>query len=126
VLGKIEGVHYFGRIPNDKLPEYLQTTDCYLFPTLWHEGFGMSLIEALHCGNYCIASSIGGVPEVLQYGKLGKLIVNPHFVKEWEQAMMEFIENQISLPVISSDLYSTASWTEGMNAIISTAKNSML
>jgi L-malate glycosyltransferase len=119
---KIDGVQYWGRIANDKLPEYLQTSDCYLFPTLWHEGFGMSLIEALHCGNYCIASSIGGVPEVLQYGKLGKLIENPHFVHEWEQAMLEFIENPLSFPVISPDLYSATSWTKGMNTIIETAK----
>jgi L-malate glycosyltransferase len=123
---KTEGVHYFGRISNEKSPEYFQISDCFLFPTLCHEGFGMSLIEALHCGNYCIASNIGGVPEVLQYGKLGKLVENPNFVQEWEQAMMEFIENPISYPAISPDLYSTASWTEGMNEIISTAKNNML
>ena len=75
-----EGVMYLGRILNDELPSYFQASDCFLFPTLCHEGFGLSLIEALHCGNYCIASALGGVPEVLQYGKFGKLIENPHFV----------------------------------------------
>jgi glycosyltransferase involved in cell wall biosynthesis len=74
------GVAFFGRIPNDELAVYFQAADCYLFPTLCHEGFGLSLIEALHCGNYTIASTLGGVPKVLQYGKVGMLIENPHFV----------------------------------------------
>ncbi len=42
----IEGVHYWGRIANEELPSYFQASDCYLFPTLWQEGFGLSLIEA--------------------------------------------------------------------------------
>jgi len=59
------GVVYLGRIPNKKVAAYFQASECYLFPTLWHEAFGLSLIEALHCGNFCIASAIGGVSEVL-------------------------------------------------------------
>lgn len=118
-----EGVVYLGRIPNDELPFYLQATDCYLFPVLWPEGFGMSLIEALHCGNYCIASAIGGVPEVLQYGRLGKLIENPHFVSAWENAILDFLENPDNGITISPELYSAKSWSEGMDRIITNAKD---
>ena len=117
-----DGVHYLGRIPNDSLPSYFQASDCYLFPTLCHEGFGLSLIEALHCGNYCIASAIGGVPEVLQYGNLGKLIENPHFVSAWETAILEFINNPVQTMSIPSTLYSAESWSAGMNKIIMDAK----
>ena len=118
----IDGVEYLGRIPNKELAIYFQAADCYLFPTLCHEGFGLSLIEALHCGNYCIASALGGIPEVLQYGKLGKLVENPHFVKEWETAILEFLDNPVSEIAISSDLYSNQSWSLGMNTIIEKAK----
>jgi glycosyltransferase involved in cell wall biosynthesis len=120
----IEGVKYIGKINNDELPSYFQASDCYLFPTLWHEGFGLSLIEALHCGNYCIASALGGVPEVLQYGKLGKLIEKPNFVSEWEQAILSFLENPISNTEIPSDLYSAKKWSYDMNQIILEAKKS--
>ena len=121
-----DGVEYLGRIPNTELANYLQMTDCYLFPTLCHEGFGMSLIEALHCGNSCIASAIGGVPEVLQYGKLGKLIENPHFVSEWEQAIIEFMNNPIKFNSIPKNLYSANEWNLGMNEIIKNAKISLI
>jgi glycosyltransferase involved in cell wall biosynthesis len=120
-----EGVCYLGKVPNDELPIYFQTSDCYLFPTLWHEGFGMSLIEALHCGNYCIASSIGGVSEVLQYGKLGKLIENPHFVNEWEKAIVDFMENPPLKVSVPAKLYSSETWSLGMNNIINRAKQSV-
>ena len=120
-----EGVVYWGCIPNNELPNYFQASDCFLFPTLCHEGFGLSLIEALHCGNYCIASALGGVPEVLQYGKFGKLIENPHFVLAWEEAILEFLENPRSKNSLPSDLYSSKSWNEGMNAIIERAKKSI-
>lgn len=120
-----QGVEYLGRIPNDELPAYFQTSDCYLFPTLWHEGFGLSLIEALHCGNYCIASAIGGVSEVLQYGKLGKLIENPHFVGEWEDAILDFIQIKPASVKVSPELYSSKRWSQGMNNIIMDAKKSL-
>ncbi|MBC7523078.1 MAG: glycosyltransferase family 4 protein [Flavobacterium sp.] len=117
-----EGVHYLGKIPNDDLPKYFQISDVYLFPVLWHEGFGLSLIEALHCGNYCIASAIGGVPEVLQYGKLGKLIENPHFIQSWSDAIEDYLSNNTTLFEVPKNLYSTQSWCQGMNVIIENAK----
>lgn len=120
----IDGVKYIGKINNDELPSYFQASDCYLFPTLCHEGFGLSLIEALHCGNYCFASALGGVPEVLQYGKLGKLIEKPNFVSEWEQAILSFLENPISNTGIPTDLYSAKKWSYDMNQIILEAKKS--
>lgn len=121
----MDGVRFFGRIPNDELPKYLQASDCYLFPTLWHEGFGLSLIEALHCGNYCIASALGGVPEVLQYGKFGKLIESPHFVSEWEQAILDFAQNPSQSFDFDRTLYTTDSWNKGMNTIITAAQKSL-
>jgi L-malate glycosyltransferase len=119
----MEGVCFLGKVPNDELPKYYQASDCYLFPTLCQEGFGLSLIEALHCGNYCIASAMGGVPEVLQYGKLGKLIENPHFVYEWQAAINEFLEGNFEIPELSNELYSMENWNKGMNKIIDDAKD---
>jgi len=116
------GVRFLGRTANDSIPHYFQASDCYLFPTLCHEGFGMTLIEALHCGNYCIASDIGGIPEVLQQGKLGQLIANPNFTSEWVKAILDFMENPKKGPSMPNDLYTTKTWIHGINSLIKEAK----
>lgn len=121
----IEGVRFFGRIPNKDLPKYYQATDCYLFPTLCQEGFGLSLIEALHSGCYCIASGLGGVPEVLELGKYGKLIENPNFPIEWEKAIVEFIENKNTVLNFDENLYTFEKWEEKMNLLIEKAKQTL-
>lgn len=118
---ELDHVRFFGKIPNEDLPEYYQTSDCYLFPVLNHEGFGMSLIEALHCGNYCIASALGGVSEVLKEGELGVLISNPHFVEEWVAAIETYLEQKESFTPKQIDLYTKEKWIEGMNKIINKA-----
>ncbi len=123
---EVEGVQYLGEISNNELPKYYQLSDCYLFPTLCHEGCGLSLIEALHCGCYCIASALGGVPEVLQYGKYGKLVEKPHFEEDWEKAILEFLyQSNNKTEIIPSDLYSAKAWSAGMDKIIDNAKFKM-
>ncbi len=123
---EMEGVRYFGRIPNDNLPRYFQATDVFLFPVLNHEGFGMSLIEALHCGNYCIASALGGVPEVLAFGALGHLVSHPHFVENWIDAIEKYLQNPPEPIQFDHNLFSTDSWVANMNRIIMEAKISLL
>lgn len=88
----IKGVRWVGRVPNDTLPKYFQVSDVFLFPTLCQEGFGLSLVEALKCGNICIASSIGGVPEVLNNGQLGILVEDPHLIVSWVSVLKATIE----------------------------------
>ncbi|MFP3786772.1 hypothetical protein, partial [Burkholderia sp. SIMBA_024] len=63
----------------------------------------------------------GGVPEVLQYGKLGKLIEEPNFVLKWESAILEYLENPIEINV-DPKLYSSDSWNSSMNDVINNAK----
>lgn len=127
------GVNFVGRVPNDELAQYYQIADFYLFPTLWKEGFGIVLAEALKCGCYCIASNQGGVPEVLQFGKLGKLIENPNFIHEWifaiEEGIEIYIQNNYNNPYskfIDDDLYDLDNWSKEMNFLIQDSKYNLI
>lgn len=119
-----EGIKFMGKIPNIQLPKFYQVADVYLFPTLWQEGFGLSLIEAKHSGCYCIASALGGVPEVLEFGKYGKLIENPNFVEDWVVAIEDYLEGNYKNIPFPKDLYSMENWNKQMNIIITNAKES--
>jgi glycosyltransferase involved in cell wall biosynthesis len=44
-----------------------------VFPSVWYEPFGMTLIEAFACGTPAIASRIGGIPEIVEDGVTGLL-----------------------------------------------------
>ena len=117
-----DSIKYFGRVPNAELAKYYQVSDVYLFSTLCQEGFGMSLIEAKHSGCYCIASALGGVPEVLGYGKYGKLIENPNFVSEWIIAVENYLKGDFENAPFPATLYTKEVWNENMNVLIANAK----
>ncbi|WP_322549038.1 glycosyltransferase family 4 protein [Flavobacterium psychraquaticum] len=116
------GISYLGRIPNSNLARYYQMADVYLFSTLCQEGFPLSLTEALHCGCYCIASALGGVPEVLEYGKYGKLIENPNFIDEWVIAIENYLKGDHENLPIPKELYSKEVWNKNMNQLIQNTK----
>ena len=66
---------------------------------------------------------MGGVPEVLQHGKLGKLIENPHFAMEWVDAINDFLDGKTKISNINDKMYSIESWKNGMNMIIEEGKS---
>lgn len=124
---RVAGVRNFGKLPNNELPKYYRAADVYLFPTLCEEGFGLSLVEALSCGCYAIASAYGGVPEVLRQGTLGVLIERPEdvnlWIKEMKQSYVFFmsgsLQNKFSL---AQNTYSIKNWCEQLSEIIINAQ----
>lgn len=79
-------INFFGKIPNDQLPSYLQMGDFYMFTSLWKEGFGLTMVEAAKCGNQIIASRVGGIPEVVSGMEGVYLIDFPNRAEFWEVA----------------------------------------
>ncbi len=120
VTGK--GIRSFGKMNNKKLPAIYSKADVYLFPTQWAEPFGLTLIEALHCGCFCIASNLGGVPEVLNYGEFGWLVDKPDDPKSWKILMEKYLIEKPKTPTIPKELYSLNNWSEELNTIICKAK----
>ena len=106
-------VHYLGKIPNHELPHYLQSGDFYAFPSLWKEGFGLSLAEALKCGNQVLASNTGGIPEVIEGVPGSFLIHQPNVVEAWEAGFEEAWKNKdefIPNPDLLAQLHDLGEW----------------
>ncbi len=69
-LGVAADVRFLGKI--DAVAPLLACADLYVFPSE-NESFGLSALEALACGVPVVATSVGGVPEVVRDGITGSL-----------------------------------------------------
>jgi glycosyltransferase involved in cell wall biosynthesis len=78
-----------GLLNHDQLPKYLQIGDIYFFTSLWQEGFGLSLVEAIKCGNWALASNLGGIPEVLADQSRALIVKDPNILESWLEAFEE-------------------------------------
>ncbi len=66
-----QGVEYLGSIPRDKVIHLMQNASALIFPSEWHEPFGMVAVEAFATGLPVIGSRIGGIPEIVRDGYSG-------------------------------------------------------
>lgn len=64
-LGIGDRVHLRGPAPRGALPEIYSEHDVLLFPSIWEEPFGITLLEAMSCGTVVVATGTGGSAEIL-------------------------------------------------------------
>lgn len=65
-LAKIfKNIKLFGNVPYNKLHLYYNLADVFCIPSLYNEGWGRVIMEALACGLPVLASNRGAIPEVV-------------------------------------------------------------
>ena len=65
-------VFFRAAILNSEVPSILEDLDIFVVPSR-SESFGVAAVEALSVGVPTIAANVGGLPEVLEHGRAGKL-----------------------------------------------------
>ena len=70
-LGIGNYVHFRGKILEKQ--RYFDEADIFVYPPIWEEAFGISIVEAMAQRKLCIASRSGGIPEIISDGKDGLL-----------------------------------------------------
>ena len=83
-------IFYVGKVEVEKLSQYYSAADIFVAPSIYEEGFGRVILEALSCGTPVIASNKGGIPEVLA-SQVG-ILVDPS-VEEIQQTIMALYIN---------------------------------
>lgn len=68
------GIRFLGRIDSEQKENFLREIDCLVVPSTWAEVFGIVTAEALAFGKPVIASSVGGLPEIIKEGCTGWLV----------------------------------------------------
>ena len=90
-LGVQSRVHLLG-VRHD-IPEILVASDIFVLASLW-EGNPLCLMEAMAAGLPCVATRVGGVPELVQDGVTGRL-VNPNDTEDFVAAVAQLVEDTV-------------------------------
>jgi len=61
----LPNIRFFGKINNKEMYLFYAAAEVFCIPSLYEEGFGRVILEALACGTPVIGSNRGGIPEVL-------------------------------------------------------------
>lgn len=66
-------VSVLGAMPREDVIERIRNARLLVFPSIWYEGFPMTIAEALASGTPILAANIGAAQEILRDGKCGAL-----------------------------------------------------
>ncbi|MDY6989594.1 MAG: glycosyltransferase family 4 protein [Thermodesulfobacteriota bacterium] len=72
--GLINHVDIKGVVSYADEPSLYRGAHVFVFPSVWHEPFGMPVIEAMSCGLPVVSTRSGGITELVEDGKTGLLV----------------------------------------------------
>jgi phosphatidylinositol alpha-1,6-mannosyltransferase len=71
--GVSERVRFLGAVNGECLPDLYRAADVFVMPSAG-EGFGIAYLEAMGCGTPAIGIAVGGAPDALGDGAVGRLV----------------------------------------------------
>jgi glycosyltransferase involved in cell wall biosynthesis len=70
---KNPNITYLGKQPSDTIITLMKNAGALIFPSLWYEGFPVTLAEAFATGLPVVASNLGSMKSIITPGKTGML-----------------------------------------------------
>ncbi|MCC7209051.1 MAG: glycosyltransferase [Anaerolineae bacterium] len=67
----LRNVEMLGHVSRAVTSELMRRAYCLVFPSVWYEVFGMTIVEAYSCGLPVIAAELGSVAEVVEHNRTG-------------------------------------------------------
>jgi len=92
------GILYEGRLPHDKIPEYLNMSNVFVLPTL-SEGCSNAVVEAVGCGLPIISSNLDFNLDVLDNSNA--ILINPSNISEIADAIRFLYDNPKQREILS-------------------------
>lgn len=86
-------IRRLGRIPVEELRTLYHAGDLGVVPSVWFETFALAALEMMTCGLCVLASRSGGLPEVIQEGRNGRIVARPNDVQLWASMTEELMND---------------------------------
>jgi len=114
-LGVSDSVEFTGRVPHDKIPEYLNNSDIFVLSSQM-ENHPIALKEALACGVYSVVPNKGRIGKIIDGKEYGRL-----YTPDGGETLAAILEEVIELRAYESgvtDKKVINSWRENAEAIL--------
>jgi L-malate glycosyltransferase len=98
-LDLIDKVKFLGK--QDGLTEILNAADVFLIPSQ-SESFGLAALEAMACGIPVVASSVGGLPELIGHNESG-YIAEIGDIERMTKYVIELLTNEKKYNIFSQN-----------------------
>lgn len=105
-LEACDQIHFLGFAPNPKA--YMSAADIFVLPSRT-EPFGLVLAEAREAGAAIVATSTGGIPEVLEGGRAG-LLVPPEQSRALANAILMLIDDKEYRTALQEEAQRNLDW----------------
>ncbi len=105
-------ITFMGQKKYEDMPGIINQADIFVLPSI-SESMPLSLLEAMACGRACVASRVGGIPEIITHGengfltlpcdsvgladRLNRLVADPKLRARFGSKARERIANNFSL-----------------------------
>ena len=87
---KVPNVTFMGSLSRNEVLRLLAQTTFLVFPSVWYETFGLTMIEAMAMSKPVLATNLGGRSEIVQDGVTG-FLYNPFELGHTEAAIQKMI-----------------------------------
>lgn len=87
-----ENYTYLGYVEEEKKPYLYALSDIFVLPSLY-ENCPLSILEAMASGKAVIATSVGGIPEIVKHEENG-LLIQPRSDEDISNAVIKLVENE--------------------------------
>ena len=97
-----EKVKFKRFIPYENLSDEYSKADVVVVPSEIYESFSYTVAQGMACEKIVIGSNIGGIPETLKFGELGKMF-NPGDISELANLIEEVLINKNNYKIKEKD-----------------------
>jgi len=90
-LGVLDKIDFAGRVPHEKILNYIKRADLAVFPSR-RDNCPLAILEMMAAGVPVIATSVGGIPELIHNGWNG-VLVEQEDPQKLSEAIVDLLDN---------------------------------
>jgi glycosyltransferase involved in cell wall biosynthesis len=124
-LGVSDHIIFTDMVDINSIPDYINTADIFILPTLRKEGLPLSILEVMACKKPVITTNIGGNTSVIKNG-LNGILVPPGDTSKLEEAIRHLLNDRKLAHSLAEKGYESVMQTFGLEQMLDSYEKLLL